>query len=139
MKQLIVIYFLVILKCFAIVKSSKPLELKLSEQKKILFLFRNMLILQTSDLILCYFKTPHLQDTNLTIFISACNYAAKIFKQQRINHLRIKLMSIPIFGLNFRRWQTCPFSTSISFRQLKKNSIGLKWKIQIFFCVVQNY
>lgn len=138
MKQLIVIYFLVILKCFAIVKSSKPLELKLSEQKKILFLFRNMLILQTSDLILCYFKTPHLQDTNLTIFISACNYAAKIFKQQRINHLRIKLMSIPIFGLNFRRWQTCPFSTSISFRQLKNNSIGLKWKIQIF-CVVQNY
>lgn len=138
MKQLIVIYFLVILKCFAIVKSSKPLELKLSEQKKILFLFRNMLILQTSDLILCYFKTPHLQDTNLTIFISACNYAAKIFKQQRINHLRIKLMSIPIFGLNFRRWQTCPFSTSISFRQLKKISIGLKWKIQIF-CVVQNY
>lgn len=139
MKQLIVIYFLVILKCFAIVKSSKPLELKLSEQKKILFLFRNMLILQTSDLILCYFKTPHLQDTNLTIFISACNYAAKIFKQQRINHLRIKLMSIPIFGLNFRRWQTCPFSTSISFRQLKNNSIWLKWKIQIFFCVVQNY
>lgn len=58
-----------------------------------------MLILQTSDLILCYFKTPHLQDTNLTIFISACNYAAKIFKQQRINHLRIKIMSIPIFGL----------------------------------------
>lgn len=108
-------------------------------KKKILFLFRNMLILQTSDLILCYFKTPHLQDTNLTIFISACNYAAKIFKQQRINHLRIKLMSIPIFGLNFRRWQTCPFSTSISFRQLKKISIGLKWKIQIFFCVVQNY
>lgn len=130
---------MVILKCFAIVKSSKPLELKLPEQKKILFLFRNMLILQTSDLILCYFKTPHLQDTDLTIFISACNYAAKIFKQQRINHLRIKLMSIPIFGLNFRRWQTCPFSTSISFRQLKNNSIGLKWKIQIFFCVVQNY
>lgn len=127
------------MKCFAIEKSSKPLELKLPEQKKILFLFRNMLILQTSDLILCYFKTPHLQDTNLTIFISACNYAAKIFKQQRINHLRIKLMSIPIFGLNFRRWQTCPFSTSISFRQLKNNSIGLKWKIQIFFCVVQNY
>lgn len=128
------------MKCFAIVKSSKPLELKLSEQKKnILFLFRNMLVLQTSDLILCYFKTPHLQDTNLTIFISACNYAAKIFKQQRINHLRIKLMSIPIFGLNFRRWQTCPFSTSIFFRQLKNNSIGLKWKIQIFFCVVQNY
>lgn len=131
---------MVILKCFAIVKSSKPLELKLSEQKKnILFLFRNMLILQTSDIILCYFKTTHLKETNLTILISACNYAAKIFKQQMINHLRIKLMSIPIFGLNFRRWQTCPFSTSISFRQLKNNSIGLKWKIQIFFCVVQNY
>lgn len=131
---------MVILKCFAIVKSSKPLELKLSEQKKnILFLFRNMLILQTSDIILCYFKTTHLQDTNLTILISACNYAAKIFKQQMINHLRIKLMSIPIFGLNFRRWQTCPFSTSIFFRQLKNNSIGLKWKIQIFFCVEQNY
>lgn len=128
------------MKCFAIVKSSKPLELKLSEQKKkILFLFRNMLILQTSEIILGYFKTTHLQDINLTILISACNYAAKIFKQQMINHLRIKLMSIPIFGLNFRRWQTCPFSTSIFFRQLKNNSIGLKWKIQIFFCVVQNY
>lgn len=108
-------------------------------KKKILFLFRNMLILQTSEIILGYFKTTHLQDINLTILISACNYAAKIFKQQMINHLRIKLMSIPIFGLNFRRWQTCPFSTSIFFRQLKNNSIGLKWKIQIFFCVVQNY
>lgn len=128
------------MKCFAIVKSSKPLELKLSEQKKkILFLFRNMLILQTSEIILGYFKTTHLQNINLTILISACNYAAKIFKQQMINHLRIKLMSIPIFGLNFRRWQMCPFSTSIFFRQLKNNSIGLKWKIQIFFCVVQNY
>lgn len=110
-----------------------------AKKKNILFLFRNMLILQTSDIILCYFKTTHLQDTNLTILISACNYAAKIFKQQMINHLRIKLMSIPIFGLNFRRWQTCPFSTSIFFRQLKNNSIGLKRKIQIFFCVVQNY
>lgn len=88
---------------------------------------------------ICYFKTTHLQDTNLTILISACNYVADIFKQEMVNHLKIKLMSIFIFGLNFTMWQMCPFLTSIFFRQLKHSSIGLKWKIQIFFCVVQNY
>lgn len=130
---------MVILKCFAIVKSSKPLELKLSEKKKKYCSYlENAHFANVRDNFML-FKTTHLQDINLTILISACNYAAKIFKQQMINHLRIKLMSIPIFGLNFRRWQTCPFSTSIFFRQLKNNSIGLKWKIQIFFCVVQNY
>lgn len=58
-----------------------------------------MLSLQMSDI--CYFKTTHLQDTNLTILISACNYVADIFKQEMVNHLKIKLMSISIFGLNF--------------------------------------
>lgn len=58
-----------------------------------------MLSLQTSDI--CYLKTTHLHDTNLTILISACNYVADIFKQEMVNHLKIKLMSIFIFGLNF--------------------------------------